>query len=278
MRKLFISADMEGCSAVSAPQGLTPERWAWEWTAARRWMTEEVSAAAEAAFAAHYSEVIIADGHGNAHSIDPDGLPHNTRLIRSWPRPLLQMQGVEDAQIEACIFIGYHAGPTSLSSILAHSYSGAAYRWLRLNGELCSEGYLNAALAGEFAKPVVFVCGDEHSVADAQRYAPEAVGFVSKQSIGWRSQMSLPPAQVRRLLNEAVAGALERPLPKPFVVAAPYCLELEMTSQVAAEMLAYLPGIERRGAFGVSATFDRIAALMRFISFAMHYSPTGVIA
>jgi len=64
-----------------------------------------------------------------------------------------------------------------------------------LNAEACSEAYLNAALAGEFAVPVVFVSGDRHTVEDARRYAPEAVGFVAKQSIGWRSQASLPPPQ-----------------------------------------------------------------------------------
>jgi D-amino peptidase len=278
MRKLFISADMEGCSAVSATQALMPDRWHWEWAAARRWMTEEVVAAAQAAFAARYQEVIVADGHGNAHSIDPDGLPDNVHLVRSWPRPLLQMEGIDDPNIVACAFVGYHAGPTAQNSILAHSYSGQAYRWLRLNGELCSEGYLNAALAGEFGKPVLFVSGDQQTVEDAHRYAPNAVHFASKRAIGWRSEMSLPPAQVRRLLGAAMARALEQPLPRPFVLDPPFFLELEMTSHVAAEMLAYLPGVERKGAYGVAATFDRLASAMRFVSFAMHYSPTGVMA
>jgi D-amino peptidase len=188
------------------------------------------------------------------------------------------MQGVEDADVKACAFIGAHAGPNSQDSILAHAYSGAAYRVIRLNGEPCSEGYLNAALAGEFGKPVVFVSGDQQTVDDAQRYAPEAVGFVSKQAIGWRSQMSLPPAQVRRMLKVAIAGALDRPLPPPFVLHGPFRLELEMTSQVAAEMLAYLPGVDRIGGYRVSATFDCVAAVMRFVSFAMLYSPTGIPA
>lgn len=278
MRKLFISADMEGCAAVSAPQALMPDRWGWEWTAARRWMTEEVVAASEAALAAGYDEVIVTDSHGNAHNIDPDALPDNVWLVRSWPRPLLHMQGVEGAGIKSCAFVGYHAGPTSRDSILAHSYSGAAYRAVRLNGDPCSEGYLNAALAGEFGRPVIFVSGDEQTVEDARRYAPEATKFVSKQSIGWRSQMSLPPGQVRRSLKAAFGDAVVRPLPKPFVLRGPLRLELEMTSQVAAEMLAYLPGVERSGSYGVAATFENVTTVMRFVSFAMLYSPTGVPA
>lgn len=276
MRKLFISADMEGCAAVSSRYALVPDQW--EWTTARRWMTEEVVAAAEAAFAAGYEEVIIADGHGNAHNIDPERLPDKAWLIRSWPRPLLQMQGVEDVDVDACAFVGYHAGSTSQDSILAHTYHGGAYRAIRLNGELCSEGYLNAALAGEYGRPVVFVSGDQHTVEDARRYAPKAVRFGVKQSIGMRSQMSLPPAQVRRLLKEAMTSALKHPLPQPFVLKGPFRLELDMVSQVSAEMLAYLPDVERTNGWSVAVTFDRVEAAMRFISFAMLYSPTGAIA
>jgi D-amino peptidase len=278
MRKLFISADMEGCAAVSAQQARMPERWAWEWAAARRWMTAEVVATAEAAFAAGFNEVIVADSHGNAHNIDPDVLPDNVRLVRSWPRPLMHMQGVESSGIAGCAFVGYHAGPGSQGSVLAHAYSGQAFRSVKLNGESCSEGYLNAALAGELGRSVVFVAGDAQTVEDSRRYAPEAATFVTKHSIGWRSQMSLPPAQVCRLLKAAAADAFARQPPKPFVIRAPLRLELEMTGQGAAEMLAYLPGIERVGACTVAASFERVEAVVRFVAFAMLYTPSGVPA
>ena len=275
MRKVFISADIEGSGAVSSMHALLPDRW--EWTQARRWMTEEVIVAAEASFAAGYGEVIVADSHGNAHNIDPDALPDNVQLIRSWPRPLFMMQGVELEHVEACMLLGHHADSTTRDSILAHSFNGAACRSVRMNGEICSEGYLGAALAGEFGKPVIFVSGDEHTIADARRYAPQAVGFITKRSYGYRSQMSLPPPQVRRLMRDAIDTALSRPLPQPFVLRGPFNLELEMTSQVAAEMLSYLPGVERQDAWKVTARFDRMQAVMKFISFAMFYAPNGAI-
>ena len=239
-------------------------------------MTQEVCAAAEAAFDANYDEVIVADGHGNAHNIEPDLLPENVRLIRSWPRPLVQMQGAEDPEVEACVFLGYHAG-TDSPGILSHSYSGAAFRSVRLNGEICSEGYLNAALAGELGKSIIFVSGDQFTIDDARRYAPDAVGFVSKQALGWRTQMSLPPKQVARQLKDAVSRALSAPLPKRFLLNGPYCLELEMTTPVAAEMLTYLPNVERRSSHSISITLNNLTAVMRFVSFAMIYSPNGVL-
>jgi len=122
------------------------------------------------------------------------------------------------------------------------------------------------------------VSGDDQTVEEARRYAPEAVRFISKHSLGWRSQVSLPPKQVRRLLAEAARDALARPLPKPFVLEPPYRLDLDMTSQVAAELLAYLPGVARNNAFGITAEFTRLDAVMRFVAFAILYSPTGALA
>lgn len=278
MKSLFISADMEGCAGVAAPQALLPERWAWEWSAARSWMTAEVVSVAEAAFAVGYESVVVSDSHGNAHNIEPERLPENVWLVRSWPRPLLHMQGIESEGIEACAFVGYHAGAGDRGGILAHTYSGAAFRSIRLNQEVCSEGYLNAALAGEFGKAVVFVSGDDQTLADATRYAPEAIRFQSKRTIGWRSQMALPPPQICRQMKEAAIDALKRPSPSPAKLAGPYTLELEMTTQSAAEMLAYLPGVERIGAFTVTVTLQRLVEVMRFIAFAMLYSPNGVPA
>lgn len=84
------------------------------------------------------------------------------------------------------------------------------------------------------------VSGDEHAVDDAKRYAPESALFVSKQVIGVRSQSSLPPVQVSRYMKEATKA--------------------------------------RKDACGITAIFDRIATFVRFILFAMFYSPTGVPA
>jgi len=273
MRKLFVSADMEGCGPVSSHHALLPERW--EWTAARRWMTDDVIAVAEVALAQGYDEVIVADSHGNGHNIDPDLLPDNVRLVRSWPRPLLHMQGVEDVDVTACAFIGYHAGSTTTGGIMAHSFSGSAIRAVRIDGRDCSEGYVGAAVAGELGRAVLFVSGDEQTVKDAGLYA--AAGFVTKHAIGWRSQMSLPPSQVRLQLKNALSKALDQPAPRPFTLKGPHHLELEMTTQTAAELLAYLPRVERVGPWSVRTSFDSATELLRFIAFSVFYSPAGII-
>lgn len=241
-------------------------------------MTNEVVAAAEAALGAGYDEVIVSDGHGNAHNLIPDAMPDRVRLVRSWPRPLLQMQGVEDPEVEACFFIGYHNGSKGDGGVLAHTYHGGAYRDLRLNGESCSEGYLNAALAGELGHPVLLVSRDFETAQDAQRYAPQGVTCVVKSAIGFRAASAMPPQLACRLIGEAAARALAAPRPPPFKLQPPYVVDYEMTSRLAAEMLCYLPGVEQVDAFTARVTLPTLAQVMRFTAFAMLYSPTGAIA
>ena len=82
MKKLFISADLEGVSGVSS----------WEETrfggqgydAACRQLTREVAAACHAAQELGYT-VLVKDGHEDARNIDPTGLPRGVScyLVRS---------------------------------------------------------------------------------------------------------------------------------------------------------------------------------------------------
>src|SRR5688500_9629998 len=57
MRRLFLSVDLEGVSAVASREALMPGRW--EWEAARSWMTAEAVAAAEATLEGGYDEVVL---------------------------------------------------------------------------------------------------------------------------------------------------------------------------------------------------------------------------
>lgn len=273
MRKLFISVDMEGCAGVSSLKALAPD--GWEWETSRRWMTLDAAAAAEAALENGFDEVLMVDGHGNALNIEPDLLPAGVRLIRSWPRRLLQMEGIDDPHVSACAFVGYHAEASVIDSVHAHTYSGAAFRSVRLNGELCSEGYLNAALAGEFDVPVVFVSGDTATVEDMARYSPAGSGFVTKESRSQKASAAFPPPQVRALLKEAVTASLMMPPPPPFKLQAPFQLELEFTTQTAAAMVSWLPTFQRTGAWSASAAFERLSDAMALISHAILYTPNG---
>lgn len=275
MRKLYISADIEGCAGVASQHALAADRF--EWQDARRWMTGEVVAAAEVALAHGFDEVLVVDGHGNGHNLLPDAMPDGVRLLRSWPRPLLQMEGIDTPGIEAAFFVGYHNGAMGDGGILAHTYSGAAFRDLRVNGVNASEGYLNAALAGEFGVPVVLVTGDAETAADARRYAPGVEACIVKQAVGFRAASALTPREACAAIRASAASALAAPRPQPFVLTGPYRLEIDFTSRVSAEMCAYLPFVEQTAPSTIAAEFPSMAALMRFISFLILFNPNGVV-
>src|SRR4051794_27316794 len=97
--RIFISADIEGIAGVVSREHQFPE--GIEWQSARVWMTDSVSAAAEAAFEAGASEVVVADSHGQAHNLLLDRLRPEIQVVRSHPRPLSMMQGVEVAATRA---------------------------------------------------------------------------------------------------------------------------------------------------------------------------------
>jgi len=104
--RIYISADIEGIAGVVTREHTRPE--GFEYQSARIWMTDSVAAAANAAFAAGASEVVISDSHGNAQNLLLDRLPRAVQVVRSWPRPLSMMQGMESGDYAG----GYFHEPT----------------------------------------------------------------------------------------------------------------------------------------------------------------------
>src|SRR5262250_609290 len=116
--KIYISADMEGVVGVVTGDQLSPQ--GFEYNRFREFMTAEVSVAVQAAFDAGATEIVVSDSHGNGENLLIEKLPKNVTVVRSWPRPLMMMQGI-DASFDGAIFIGYHASTTNPSGVRAHT-------------------------------------------------------------------------------------------------------------------------------------------------------------
>ena len=91
--KIYISADMEGITGVVTGEQLGPT--GFEYARFREFMTQEVNAAIEGALAAGATEIVVSDSHGNGQNLLIEKLPKDILLIRSWPRPLMMMQGID---------------------------------------------------------------------------------------------------------------------------------------------------------------------------------------
>src|SRR5438270_12261412 len=113
---------MEGITGVASADQLAPA--SFEYGRAREWMTAEVLAAIAGARDAGATQFVVSDSHGNGESLLIDQLPSDVRIVRSWPRPLMMMEGI-DSSFDAAIFIGYHASTTNPRGVRAHTISSA---------------------------------------------------------------------------------------------------------------------------------------------------------
>lgn len=271
--RVYISADIEGVAGVTHLPTTGPGRF--EWDLGRKWMTEEVLAAIEGATAAGATEFVIADGHGSAHNLLLDRLPPNARIVRSWPRPLLQMQGIEDGPFAAAVFVGHHSSAVSARGLLSHTFT-LTFRDIRLNGVSQSETSLNALVAAHFGVPLVFTSGDDDYIQHCLTVLPTLETVVTKRCVGFTSANHLHPAASCAAIRAGVQRALGRlatvrpaPLPQTFR------LEAEFNDRSQPEMLEYLPWLERTGPFTIAAEFPDAVAAMKYIAFLSFYQSTG---
>ena len=240
--KVYISADMEGVGGVVTwqVQGLPPGR---EYEKFRRLMTLEVNAAIAGAYDAGATEVLVSDSHGDAQNIDIELLDKRVRLVRSWPRPLGMMQGI-DSTFDAVVLIGYHAGEGVEGAVIAHTFSGRES--LKLNGEPASEVDFNAAVAADLGVPLVFVSGDQVVTAQAKQRYGAIVTAAVKEAIGYNSAITIHPEESQKMIRAGVKLGIEsRKQITPLKLTHPIKMELTYRDIVIPEVASYLKGVQR---------------------------------
>src|SRR5512137_286362 len=154
--KVFISVDMEGVSGLIHWDETGPE--GPDYGLFMKLMTQEANAAIAGALEAGATEIVVRDAHDSARNILPDLLRPEARLIREWNGPLSMMEGI-DRTFDAVVFIGNHARAGTPNAVLKHTMSLSLFDVI-LNGVRVPEAAWNAAIAGYFDVPVVFVSGD----------------------------------------------------------------------------------------------------------------------
>jgi D-amino peptidase len=262
-RKVFISVDMEGISGVVDPAQLGPD--GFEYQRAREWMTGEVNAAIAGIRAGAPADILVCDSHGNGQSLLIDKLPDDIRVVRGFPRPLEMMQGLDES-FAAAVFIGYHASEWTADAVRAHTISSARLLGVKLNGAEVSEGVFNAALAGHFKVPVVFVSGDRLAVTQVQKVAAGAEGAIVKEPYGYHSAATVTPVRGQTLIREGVARAMSKlESLQPYRITTPVVLEVGFKLTIDAERAAFVPGLTRKDAHTVSGTFRDMPEVTRLL-------------
>ena len=268
--KVYISVDMEGIGGVASDQQLGPT--VFEYARFREFMTAEAMAAVQAAKEAGATEIVVSDSHGNMQNLLIEKFPADITIIRSSPRPLSMMEGI-DSTFDAAIFIGYHSGTQNPAGVRAHTVSSARFAAIELNGAPASESRINAAIAGYFGVPVVMISGDDIATAELKAVIGDVETAVVKRAIGFHSAAVKTPEASQALIKEKVKAGLQRRSSfKPYVIRNPVQLDITFKSYRPAEILAYLPIVQRVNAHTVRYNARTILDAIKFIVFVGAYS------
>jgi D-amino peptidase len=178
------------------------------------------------------------------------------------------------------LFIGYHAAVGVADGTLNHTYH--AYE-LRLNDLVCSEGTLNAAVAGHYGVPVGLVTGDTATIAGLRdQLGPELRGVAVKEGItrlAAHHLMSVAEAReaIEHEAAEAVRDVAEGRAPKPLKLASPVTMRLTFKETLYADGSAMLAGAKRIDGRTIEWRFpDVVQAYQTFV--VTYYLSRGVEA
>jgi len=262
--RIYISADMEGVAGITAEEQTNPVGQP-EYAYSCKLMTGEVRAACEGAKDAGATSILVNDSHWSMRNIIHEELPPDVRLIRGSGKPLSMNQGV-DATFDAAAYVGYHASGGTQDAVLDHTYTGETLYEVKINGERCSEARINAAVAGCYDVPVVFLSGDQNACADARSFMPWIETAEVKSAIGRFAALSLSPEESRGMIRAGIATAIRNRAAsgaKPYVFARPTTLEITFTYTSKADIASLLPGSERISARTLRFTHDDFLTVFR---------------
>lgn len=239
--KILISADMEGITGVTAPEEVLPGNAAYE--RFRRLFVRDVNAAIAGAFDGGATEVLVNEGHYKMRNLALEDLDERAQLIVGHQKTYVMMEGV-DRGVDLAFFVGYHAAAGEVG-VLSHTFLPRG--WIvRLNGEICSEGRMNAMLAGSFGVGIGLVTGDQAACSDAVRFAPAVRTVAVKEQIDRYAAICLPPSRTEPAIREAAAHACTNASDhRPVVTDPPFRWATWFANPSAAGRAGLVPGVNR---------------------------------
>jgi D-amino peptidase len=241
--KIFISVDMEGISGIV--DGSETGRDKGEYEKARDLMVADVNAAIEGVLELGKSEIIVSDAHGGMKNINPSKLNDSAILVRGTPKPLTQMAGIDDS-FDAALFVGYHSKKGTLNGILSHTISGRTIESVTINGMEVGETAINAAIAGYYKVPLIFVAGDLAVTEEAKELNPKIEIAAVKEAVSRTAAVCLHPNKARKLIKARVTRALKnKDSVRPFSFKPPIEVVVRFTNARMADLVAFMPSAQR---------------------------------
>ena len=266
-KKIFISADMEGISGISASDQLSAT--GAEYNRSRKMMADDVNAAIRGARRGGATEIVVNDSHGSMRNLRLEDLDDQVRLISHSFKRSGMMEGLDES-FDAVIFIGYHAKAGNATGLFAHTGSGVV-RDVRVNGTSLGEGGLNTMVAAWYGVPVALVTGDDVAVRQVAEAAKTARTVAVKRAINPRAVELRPFAVVHREIEEAAYEGI-RDAKKFSPQRAPsYQVEVQFEDLAIPEVAQSLPQMTRPSPDTIAFTADSMPKAYTLIRLLYRY-------
>lgn len=207
--KVYVVTDLEGVAGVYLWENRddqSPENHERR-LRQRRWLAEEVNAAADGFFRAGATEVIVNDGHGAGYTIDLDVVDPRVEIVHGQQRPFYCI-GLDET-CAGLASVGTHAKAGTPSATLCHTMS-SAIRGYWLNDISVGETGYQAFLAGHYGVPFILCAGDAHACREMKQLVPECVTVAVKTGLSIHAARTWPPAKAREMIREGAAEAVKR--------------------------------------------------------------------
>jgi D-amino peptidase len=266
-KKVFISADMEGISGISASDQLSAT--GAEYNRSRKMMADDVNAAIRGARRGGATDIVVNDSHGSMRNLRLEDLDNQVRLISHSFKRSGMMEGL-DQTFDAVIFIGYHAKAGHPEGLFAHTGSGVV-RDVRVNGRSLGEGGLNTMVAASYGVPVVVVTGDDVAVKQVAEVATSAKTVAVKRAINPRAVELRPFAAVHNEIETAAYEGVRDAKKFAHQRAASYQVEVQFQDVAIPEVAQSLPTMSRPSPDTIAFTTDSMPKAYTLIRLLYRY-------
>ena len=266
-KKVFISADMEGISGISASDQLSAT--GAEYSRSRKMMADDVTAAIRGARRAGAHDIVVNDSHGSMRNLRLEDLDPQVRLISHSFKTSGMMEGLDES-FDAAIFIGYHAKAGHPGGLFAHTGSGVV-RDVRVNGMSLGEGGLNTMVAAWYGVPVALVTGDDVAVKQVAEMAKSAKTVAVKRAINPRAVELRPFKAVHEEIEEAAFAGVRDARKFAPQRAASYKVEVQFQEITIPEVAANVPTMTRPAPDTIAFTSDSMPRAYTLIRLLYRY-------
>lgn len=262
MKKLFISADIEGTAGIAHWDETEYGKKDYDYF--RRQMTREVAAACEGAVAAGYGDLLVKDAHNDCRNIIPTELPEQARIFRaSAKHPLIMMAGLDES-FDGVVFTGYHSAAEMPTNPLSHTMNGRNNH-IKINGTIASELMLNSLSAAMLGVPVFCVTGDLGLCQWIQSVNP-SICVVPVSEGRANGSISIHPHVAVKRIREAVEQAVQLPKDKcMFPLPEHFTVEINFKQHFDAASASWYPGCMQTGVRTVKYEADDYMDVLKFI-------------